>query len=160
MKAENDHVNTDEDEFRTAADLLLFFGKSYADGHPSSVDFPIINNWCDNNEGLEQINSPLLQRMLGDPHFPAEKKATAEFMNACRVTAVSGSRSTGRSPNAGEVEALALVGRIAEAVPLLARFTMEERWEDARMVMNDLQRNMEVMYGLHGVIQHAIAEAA
>ncbi|KAJ7091730.1 hypothetical protein C8R44DRAFT_891303 [Mycena epipterygia] len=139
----------------TATDLLLSFGKLYANGHPSAIDFPILNTWAADEDQFMQINTPLIGQVLRNPMSKSEKRISAKFMAECQKCAVSGTCNPDRPQNVMEVEAMAIIDRLARAVPLLTRFTIKENWEDARIAMKDMDQNIQLFFWLHQIAQTA-----
>ncbi|KAJ7749817.1 hypothetical protein DFH07DRAFT_961600 [Mycena maculata] len=133
------------------ADLRLL--EAYVDWRPSGTKFPILKNWETKESNRAQIHGPLIRRRLGlsDPLTRNERQLSDDFIEACSHSAVSGGRDPTRGPNAMEVEFLAILGRISEAIPLIARLTMEGRWNDAKAAVDDTSLNLDLIATLHCV---------
>ncbi|KAJ7653591.1 hypothetical protein DFH06DRAFT_1203995 [Mycena polygramma] len=142
---END---TEENQkLATAADQIMLEEAGHS---PSGTEFPILKRWAGTGE-YEQAVEPLLRQRLGDPLTLAERCYSEDFMTACRRTAISGGRHPDRLPNAGEMEILSVLSRIADCVPLIARFTMEGRWDDLRTVVANIDKDTDILATLQCV---------
>jgi hypothetical protein len=49
------------------------------------------------------------------------------------------------------MEVLRVLTRIADCVPLIARFTMEGRWDDMKTVVDNVSRDTDILATLHCV---------
>lgn len=125
----------------TAVDRLLFEGTAYANSRPSGVEFPILKS-LGSEVDFSQAQEPLLKRRLGNVITHDEMRITSNFVDACQVTAVSGSRDAARLHNAAEVELFSVLHRLAECVPLIARKMLEGRWDEAKVVVEDARLNL------------------
>lgn len=123
-------------KFMIPADRLLHEDESYANFRPSAMNLPILKRWGTDEERTYAKES-LVQKHLGDPLTYAERSNSEEFIAACGETAVSGVRDPNRLPNAVEVEAFAMLTRLTQTVPLLARSMMEGRWDDVQVLTDD-----------------------
>ncbi|KAJ7794954.1 hypothetical protein B0H13DRAFT_1935057 [Mycena leptocephala] len=120
-------------EFMMPADQILLHEADYS---PSDTNFPILKCWGaegDHSQALE----PFIRKKLGNPLTPIERCYSEDFMRVCRQTAFSGQRNSDRPPNAAEIKVLSVLSRLAECIPLVARFTMEGRWDEVKIVVDN-----------------------
>ncbi|KAJ6518550.1 hypothetical protein DFH09DRAFT_1098374 [Mycena vulgaris] len=126
--------------------------RQYTNSRPSGVDFLILKSWGTEAERA-QTEEPFLRRHLEHPLMYSEQRISEEFMAACRRTAVSGRRSPNRLPNAAKVELFSMLTRLAQCVPLLARFMMEGRWDGAKVVVDDATLNLSTVATLNWLVE-------
>ncbi|KAJ7792159.1 hypothetical protein B0H14DRAFT_2624263 [Mycena olivaceomarginata] len=106
----------------TPADFLL---ESYANSAPGGTQFPI----------LEKLGTLVIL------HRPLSRG----FCFRLPTVAMSGNRDPLRQPNALEIELAAVLTRIAQSVPLIARLSMDGRWNDTMAVVEDARRNLSLL---------------
>ncbi|KAJ7854678.1 hypothetical protein B0H14DRAFT_3085480 [Mycena olivaceomarginata] len=112
--------------------------------HPVS-DTPKFGDSCD----IAQATEPVIRQKLGDPLTDEERKASEDFVVACQQLGISGNRDPLRQPNALEIDLAAVLTRISQSVPLIARLSMEGRWNDMMVVVEDARRNLSLLDLVH-----------
>ncbi|KAJ7327991.1 hypothetical protein DFH08DRAFT_816152 [Mycena albidolilacea] len=125
----------------TPEDFLL---ESYANSAPGGTQFLILEKFGDPCD-IAQATEPVTRQKLGDSLTEEERKLSEDFVFACQRLAMSGNRDPLRQPNALEIELAAVLTRIAQSVPLIARLSMDGRWNDTMAVVEDARRNLSLL---------------
>ncbi|KAJ7348432.1 hypothetical protein DFH08DRAFT_808171 [Mycena albidolilacea] len=91
----------------------------------------------------------LVYQKLGDPLTEEERKISEDFVVTCQRLAMSSNRDPLRQPYASEIELAAVLTRVTQSVPLMARLSMEGRWNDTMEVVEDARRNLSLLDLVH-----------